>query len=100
MTQRRRQRPTRADGPPRTKDREPGTLTDGAIEGRVWGTYMHGPVLARNPAFADHLLSLVTGALPPLDDRESEALRSERLLAARSQALPAVTAPTPRSGFR
>ena len=31
--------------------------TDGAISGNVYGTYMHGPVLARNPAFADLLLT-------------------------------------------
>ena len=59
---------------------------DGAIHGRVWGTYMHGPVLARNPVFADRLLELVTGPLPPLDDRESEALRAERLAAAPAEA--------------
>ena len=56
---------------------------EGVVRGRVWGTYLHGPVLARNPALADHLLSLVAGPLDPLDDRESEALREERLRAAR-----------------
>ena len=61
-------------------------LTDGAMNGRVWATYMHGPVLARNPAFADALLGLVTGPLSPLDDRESEELRAERLQAAPTQA--------------
>lgn len=61
-------------------------LTDGAINGLVWATYMHGPVLARNPAFADHLLSMVTGPLLPLDDSESEALRAERLKAAAAEA--------------
>jgi lipid II isoglutaminyl synthase (glutamine-hydrolysing) len=61
-------------------------LVDGALNGRVWATYMHGPVLARNPAFADGLLALVTGPLSPLDDRESEALRAERLHAAPTQA--------------
>src|SRR5580704_15445341 len=59
--------------------------TDGAINGRVWGTYMHGPVLARNPALADRLLGMVTGTLDPLDDRESDALRTERLRAAPSE---------------
>lgn len=63
-----------------------GTGTDGAVHGKVWGTYMHGPVLARNPALADHLLSLVMGNLEPLDDSESEALRLERLRAAPGQA--------------
>ena len=56
---------------------------EGAVRGRMWGTYLHGPVLARNPALADHLLSLVVGPLGPLDDRESEALRQERLGAVR-----------------
>jgi CobQ-like glutamine amidotransferase family enzyme len=59
-----------------------GDGTDGAVSGRIWGTYLHGPVLARNPALADHLLSLIVGPLGPLDDRESEALRQERLRAA------------------
>ena len=53
---------------------------DGAVQGRVFATYLHGPVLARNPAFADLLLSLaVASALDPLDDEEEEALRRERL---------------------
>ena len=57
---------------------------DGAVQGRVFATYLHGPVLARNPAFADLLLSLALGlALDPLDDEEEEALRHERLSRAR-----------------
>ena len=34
---------------------------DGAINGNVFGTYLHGPVLARNPEFADLLLERATG---------------------------------------
>ena len=34
---------------------------DGAIAGNIFGTYMHGPVLARNPEFADLLLCRATG---------------------------------------
>lgn len=34
---------------------------DGAISGNVFGTYMHGPVLARNPEFADLLLCRAIG---------------------------------------
>lgn len=60
--------------------------TDGAVTGRIWSTYMHGPVLARNPALADHLLTWVVGSLAPLDDSESEALRLERLRAGPAQA--------------
>lgn len=60
-----------------------GAGTDGATSGHVVGTYMHGPVLARNPALADALLSMATGILPmALDDREEEALRAERLVSA------------------
>lgn len=61
-----------------------GDGTEGAISGRVVGTYLHGPVLARNPALADLLLGWATGAdLAPLDDGEEEALRAERLAAVR-----------------
>ena len=35
-----------------------GTGTEGAVAGHVLGTYLHGPVLARNPALADLLLAL------------------------------------------
>ena len=34
---------------------------DGAVSGNIFGTYMHGPVLARNPEFADLLLCRATG---------------------------------------
>lgn len=30
--------------------------TEGAICGKVYGTYLHGPILPKNPAFADRLL--------------------------------------------
>jgi hypothetical protein len=59
-----------------------GSGTDGVWSGRVLGTYLHGPVLARNPALADHLLTGVVGDLSPLDDSEQMALRHERLTAA------------------
>jgi CobQ-like glutamine amidotransferase family enzyme len=53
--------------------------TDGAVQGHIVGTYLHGPVLARNPALADRLLSWVVGPLAPLAVPEVEHLRSERL---------------------
>jgi len=34
---------------------------DGAVSGNIFGTYMHGPILARNPEFADLLLTRSTG---------------------------------------
>jgi lipid II isoglutaminyl synthase (glutamine-hydrolysing) len=58
--------------------------TEGAWRGRVLGTYMHGPALARNPALADLLLRWATGAdVAPLDDTWPSRLRSERLAAVR-----------------
>jgi hypothetical protein len=47
----------------------------------VIGTYLHGPVLVRNPAFADLILSWFTGPLEPLDDGRVDLLRKERLRA-------------------
>lgn len=52
---------------------------EGALAGRVVGTYLHGPVLALNPAFADFVLALVTGPLEPLDDSGAERARAVRL---------------------
>lgn len=59
-----------------------GSGTDGVWSGKVFGTYLHGPVLARNPALADLLLTWAVGELGPLDDAEANALRDERLAAA------------------
>jgi CobQ-like glutamine amidotransferase family enzyme len=59
---------------------------DGAFQDRrLVATYLHGPVLARNPALADLLLSWVAGPLPPLDDDLPDRLRAERLAAVGSR---------------
>lgn len=58
-----------------------GSGTDGALAERLVGTYLHGPVLPRNPALADRVLAWVVGELAPLDDRWENALRAERLRA-------------------
>lgn len=63
-----------------------GQGVDGAVAGRIVGTYLHGPVLARNPALADHLLASVVGPLAPLDDSDSTDLRVERLSVAAAEA--------------
>lgn len=58
-----------------------GDRSEGAWAGRIVGTYLHGPVLARNPALADFLLGLVLGPdveLNGLDDTEAQALRADR----------------------
>jgi CobQ-like glutamine amidotransferase family enzyme len=60
-----------------------GSGTDGVWSGKVFGTYLHGPVLARNPALADLLLSWVVGDLAPIDDTEASELRNERLASGR-----------------
>jgi CobQ-like glutamine amidotransferase family enzyme len=58
--------------------------TEGAVTGTVIGTYPHGPVLARNPALADHVLELGLGRkLPPLVRPEIDELRRQRLAAVR-----------------
>jgi CobQ-like glutamine amidotransferase family enzyme len=56
---------------------------DGAVQGSVIATYLHGPCLARNPELADFLLSRVVGALAPLEIDEVTQLRRERLAAPR-----------------
>ena len=50
--------------------------TEGAVYRNVYGCYMHGSLLPKNPHFADHLLELAlrrrygsAAHLPPLDDR-------------------------------
>lgn len=63
-----------------------GTLdrAEGAVQGRILGTYLHGPVLARNPGLADLLLGWAVGhPLPDLPVDVVDRLRSERLRAAR-----------------
>ena len=61
-----------------------GDGTEGAVHGRVIGTYPHGPVLARNPDLADHLLSLALDReLDPLPRPELDELRRQRIAAVR-----------------
>lgn len=55
-----------------------GRRTEGAVQGRVYGTYLHGPVLALNPVLADRLLQHATGPLPDVDDSLVEAFRRHR----------------------
>jgi CobQ-like glutamine amidotransferase family enzyme len=56
---------------------------DGAVQGSVVATYLHGPCLARNPELADLLLSRVVGPLAPLELPAVHQLRRERLAAPR-----------------
>jgi len=56
-----------------------GRGTEGAVQGNVYGTYLHGPALALNPALADALLATAVGELAPLDDVLCDRLRTHRL---------------------
>lgn len=64
----------------------PDAGVEGALQGRIVATYMHGPVLARNPALADLLLAwaldVAPGSLDALDDARIDALRAARFRAA------------------
>ena len=56
---------------------------EGVVQGSVIATYMHGPVLARNPELADLLLARALGVDPaeltPLELDAVDKLRAERL---------------------
>jgi CobQ-like glutamine amidotransferase family enzyme len=53
-----------------------GRRTEGVLTDRVIGSYLHGPILARNPALADHILSQVTGNdLAPIELPDQAAMR-------------------------
>ena len=52
--------------------------TEGAVQGNVIGTYLHGSLLPKNPHLADHIIGRALrrrggGALSPLDDSEELA---------------------------
>ena len=55
--------------PPLGRDRRGGT-PEGVLQDRILATYLHGPVLARNPALADVVLEWITGPLPTISDEE------------------------------
>ena len=57
-----------------------GDGTEGAYAGKVLGTYLHGPALARNPGLADLLLSWVVGPLPPIAGQSSCVMPRARLM--------------------
>jgi CobQ-like glutamine amidotransferase family enzyme len=68
---------------------------EGVVMGSVIGTHLHGPVLAKNPAFADQLLGLaatrsgldyVPGARAAIVDGYAAAAREAQIGAARAAA--------------
>lgn len=64
--------------------------SEGAVAHNIYGCYMHGSLLPKNPAFADHLLLLAlrrrygpTAMLAPLDDtaeQQAHAAMTTRLV--------------------
>lgn len=61
-----------------------GDEQEGVLQGAIIGSYLHGPLLARNPALADLILSRVVGGpLPDLVPGQAEALHDERINAQR-----------------
>jgi CobQ-like glutamine amidotransferase family enzyme len=52
---------------------------EGIVEGRLIGTYLHGPVLVRNPAMADYFLgNAIGGEVAEVTDDLIEQYRAER----------------------
>jgi lipid II isoglutaminyl synthase (glutamine-hydrolysing) len=61
-----------------------GDGSEGAVQGSIIASYLHGPALARNPALADLLLEQAIGkGLPPMEEPLADQLRAERLNAVR-----------------
>jgi len=56
-----------------------GQRSEGALQGSIVATYLHGPVLALHPALADDVLARVIGPLAPLDDEFADRARAVRL---------------------
>lgn len=73
-----------------------GQPSEGVVQGRCIGTYLHGPALARNPDLADLLLSWATGTrLSRLPVGPVERLRRDRLKAAHVRPGPTRRIPGP-----
>ena len=51
---------------------------EGVWHGNIFGTYMHGPALARNPELADAVLQCAIGPMRPFQDPFADALATER----------------------
>ena len=51
---------------------------EGVWHGNVFGTYLHGPALARNPELADAVLQCAAGPMAPFDDELANLLAQER----------------------
>lgn len=56
-------------------------FVDGYLSNNIFATYMHGPLLARNPKFCDYLISKITGieTLSEIENDIAIDLHRERL---------------------
>lgn len=69
------------NGDESSEQRRHGLRGEGAVQGSIVATYLHGPVLARNPALADLLLARALGTdLSPLAAPEEEQAREQALV--------------------
>jgi CobQ-like glutamine amidotransferase family enzyme len=65
--------------------------TEGAVQGKVIGCYLHGSLLPKNPWLADRLLTWAlerrhdTVMLPPLDDTAEGLARDQATAVARAR---------------
>ncbi len=80
--------------------------SEGARNGNVIATYLHGPVLPKNAWLTDHLLSLAVShaggeaRLTPLDDSFEDLAQAEAIAAARREAARATGGPLRRARRR
>ena len=60
------------------KQGEPNSRPEGALVGNIFATYLHGPVLARNPELADQILATQVGELTPIEDEFAQSFAQIR----------------------
>ena len=63
--------------------------TEGAVTGAVFGSYLHGPILPANPAFADALIALAVRRATGRDVRAGRAWTTRRRRGAAAPGTPA-----------
>jgi CobQ-like glutamine amidotransferase family enzyme len=68
-------------GPPHLGTVRGDGRSDGVLGANILGTYLHGPVLVRNPALTDAVLEWIVGPLPALPTDDLEHALHDSLLA-------------------
>ena len=72
-------------GPPPLGTTRGDGRSEGVFGARVLGTYLHGPVLVRNPALADAVLEWIVGPLPELPGDDLATALHDALVARSSR---------------